>query len=93
MELSDKPKEVEERVLKNLIEIAKNKSLSTRQGIKSLLLDYMSKNNISISSSDFQEKLATLDDEMTEPKTSVTVNAGGNYNDIHDNSTVNQKQQ
>lgn len=71
LELSDKPKEVEERVLKNLIEIAKNKSLSTRQGIKSLLLDYMSKNNISISSSDFQEKLATLDDELAEPKTVV----------------------
>lgn len=64
-ELADKSKEVEERVLMNLIEIANNKPLSTRQGLKSLLQDYMSKNNVAIGSSDFHKGLAALDDERT----------------------------
>lgn len=87
-ELDDKSKEVEARVLMGLIEIANNKPLSTRQGLKSLLQDYVSKNNVAIGSSDFHKELSALDDERPEPKM-VTVQ--GSYNDIHDNGTVNQK--
>ena len=70
-ELKNKPKEVEERVLMNLIEIAKNKPLSTRQGLKSLLQDYVSKNNVTIGLSNFQQELAALDDERPEIKAVV----------------------
>lgn len=89
-EMSDKQRKTEERVLMCLIEIAKNKPLSTRQGLKSLLQDYVNKNKVSISSSDFPQKLSALDDEQPDPKV-VNVNNGGQYNDIHDNTTVNQK--
>jgi hypothetical protein len=89
-EMSNKQKKTEERVLMSLIEIAKNKPLSTRQGLKSLLQDYVNKNKVSISSSDFPQKLSALDDEQPDPKV-VNVSNGGQYNDIHDNTTVNQK--
>ena len=85
-ELADKPKEIEEQVLMNLIEIAKNKSLQTRQGIKSLLQDYVNNSSISKGSPGFHEELASLDDEHPQPK-NVTMN-GGIYNDIHDNREV-----
>lgn len=86
-ELADLPMMVENQVLMNLIEIAKNKSLQTRQGIKSLLQDYFNKKPISKISLDFREELATLDNERPQPKT-VNVNGGGTYNDIHDNKEV-----
>lgn len=87
LELADNSREIEEQVLMNLIEIAKNKSLQTRQGIKSLLQDYVNKSPILKGSSGFHEELASLDDEHPQPK-NVTMN-GGIYNDIHDNEKVN----
>lgn len=88
-ELADKPKEIEEQVLMNLIEIAKNKPIQTRQGIKSLLQDYVNKSPIPKGPLGFHEELASLDDEHPQPKV-VTVN-GGVYNEIHDNKNVKLK--
>ncbi len=86
-ELADKPKEIEEQVLMNLIEISKNKPIQTRQGIKSLLQDYVNKSPIPKGSSGFLKELAALDNVHPQPK-NVTIN-GGIYNDIHDNNEVN----
>ena len=83
-------KSSEEDLLKALRTYAnrsKRKTADKRMFAKSAILEIAIANNLTL-----PEELAatvdSLDDEQTEPK---VVNVAGNYNDIHDNGTVNSK--
>ena len=83
-------KSSEEDLLKALRTYAnrsKRKTADKRMFAKSAILEIAIANNLTL-----PEELAatvdSLDDEQAEPK---VVNVAGNYNDIHDNGTVNSK--
>ena len=84
-------KKASEEVLLKTIQTYVNKSKQKRPekrvAAKEWALEMVLANKLNVPE-ELAEAIEHLDDEQSEPKT-VTVN--GNYNDIHDNTTVNQK--
>lgn len=76
-----------EKALRIFLNTSKRKTMSKREAAKTVIMELLSSAKIEISD-DVLELLDHLDDEQSEPK---VVNVQGNYNDIHDNGTVNQK--
>jgi len=74
----DKPKEVEEQMLRIFIEIAKKKPFTTRQGIKNLLQDYVI-DMVARPSKELIKELAALDNERPQPQ---VLNNYGEYNAV-----------
>ena len=75
------------KALSTYVNRSKRKTADKRAYIKNMILEFVSVNGLSLPE-ELSATIECLDDEQSEPKT-VTVN--GNYNDIHDNGTVNQK--
>lgn len=75
------------KALRIYLNISKRKTIGKREAAKNVITDLMTSAKLELPD-DIMELLEHLDDEQPEPK-NVTVN--GNYNDIHDNGTVNQK--
>ena len=75
------------KALRTFVNKSKRKKYEKRVAIKEMVLELANANSIA-----FPEDLActldSLDDEPSEPK---VVNVAGNYNDIHDNGSVNNK--
>lgn len=80
------------KALRTYANTSKHKKIDKRIYAKTAILEMAMLNGLTLPP-DLAATIDTLDDELAGPKTSVTVNAGGNYNDIHDNDIVNQKQQ
>ena len=66
---------------------SKRKTPDKRVFAKQATLDITNANGLTLPH-EVVSAIESLDDEQTEPK---VVNVQGNYNDIHDNGTVNQK--
>jgi len=79
------------KALRTYANTSKRKTIDKRIFAKTAILEMANVNGLTLPP-DLAATIDALDDEQAEPKTSVTVNAGGNYNDIHNNTTVNQKQ-
>lgn len=79
------------KALRTYANTSKRKTIDKRIFAKTAILEMAIVNGLTLPP-DLAATIDALDDEQAEPKTSVTVNAGGNYNDIHNNTTVNQKQ-
>ena len=80
----------EEAVLKALRTYAntsKRKTVDKRAFAKTSILEIANANGL-VLPQEFAASIESLDDERPEPK---VMNVSGNYNDIHDNATVNQK--
>ena len=75
------------KALRIFLNTSKRKTMSKREAAKTVITDMLTSAKIELPD-DVLELLDHLDDEQTEPK---VVNVQGNYNDIHDNGTVNQK--
>lgn len=75
------------KALRIFLNTSKRKTMSKREAAKTVITDMLTSAKIELPD-DVLELLDHLDDEQTEPK---VVNVQGNYNDIHNNSTVNQK--
>lgn len=80
----------EEAMLKALgtyAKASKRKSVDKRTFAKTAILELANVNGL-VLPDDLAATIESLDDEQPDPK---VVNVAGNYNDIHDNGTVNQK--
>ena len=75
------------KALRIYLNISKRKTIGKREAAKSVITELMTSAKLELPD-DIMELLDHLDDEQEETK-NITVN--GNYNDIHDNGTVNQK--
>lgn len=75
------------KALRVYLNISKRKTIGKREAAKNVITDLMTSAKLELPD-DIMELLEHLDDEQSEPK---VVNVAGNYNDIHDNGTVNQK--
>ena len=74
-----------QKALRTYVNISKRKTLSKRVAVKMMIMELG--NAISLTfPEDMIATLESLDDEQAEPK---MVNVAGNYNDIHDNGSVN----
>ena len=73
------------RALRTYANISKRKTLSKRVAVKMMIMELATAINLSLPE-DMIVTLEALDDELSEPK---VVNVAGNYNDIHDNGSVN----
>lgn len=76
-----------EKALRLYLNISKRKTLTKREAAKTVITEMLTSAKLDIPD-DIMESLSHLDDEQSEAK---VVNVQGNYNDIHDNKTVNQK--
>ena len=76
------------KAIRTYLNISKRKTLSKREAAKTVLLDLFTSTRLDLPD-DIKELLTYLDDEQPEAK---VVNVQGNYNDIHDNGTVNNKE-
>lgn len=75
------------KALRIFLNTSKRKTMSKREAAKTVITDMLTSAKIELPD-DVLELLDHLDDEQTEAK---VVNVQGNYNDIHNNGTVNQK--
>ena len=66
-----------EKALRIFLNISKRKTVTKREAAKTVITEMLT-----------SAKLDHLDDDQSEAK---VVNVHGNYNDFHDNGTVNQK--
>ncbi len=76
------------KAIRTYLNISKRKTLSKREAAKTVLLDLFTSTRLDLPD-DIKELLTYLDDEQPEAK---VVNVQGNYNDIHDNGAVNNKE-
>lgn len=74
------------KALRTYVNRSKRKTIDKRAFAKTATLEIANANGL-ILPEDLAAMIDSLDDELTEPKT--TVNVTGNYNDIHDNGGVN----
>lgn len=74
------------KALRTYVNRSKRKTADKRAFAKTATLEIANANGL-ILPEDLAAMIDSLDDELTEPKT--TVNVTGNYNDIHDNGGVN----
>ena len=74
------------KALRTYVNRSKRKTADKRAFAKTATLEIANANGL-ILPEDLAAMIDSLDDELTEPKT--TVNVAGNYNDIHDNGGVN----
>ena len=72
------------RAMRSYLNISKRKTQSKREAAKMVFMELFSSAQVELPE-DIKELLEHLDDEQTEGK---VVNVTGNYNDIHDNSSV-----
>ena len=79
--------EILTKVLRTYVNRSKGKSRDKRSYAKSAVLEIAIQNGL-VLPEDLTEVIESLDDVQPDPK---VVNVAGNYNDIHDNGTVNQK--
>ena len=78
--------EVLEKAFRIYINTSKRKTQAKREVARAQLLDFIATAKLEMPE-DIMEMLNHLDDEQPETK---VVNVAGNYNDIHDNGTVNR---
>jgi hypothetical protein len=76
-----------QKALQAFVSYSKRKTPNKRSYIKNTILEFANVNRIPLPE-ELANAIDNLDDEQSEPK---VVNVHGNYNDIHDNGTVNQK--
>ena len=74
------------KALRTYVNRSKRKTADKRAFAKTATLEIANANGLDLPE-DLKAAIESLDDELTEPKT--TVNVTGNYNDIHDNGGVN----
>ena len=74
-----------EKALRKFVNKSKQKRIEKRTAVKETVLELIIANNITLPE-DLMQTIESLDDEQPEAK---VVNVSGNYNDIHDNKTVN----
>lgn len=77
------------KVLRTYANTSKRKTVDKRTFAKTAILELANVNGL-VLPDDLAATVESLDDEQPDPKV-VNVNNGGQYNDIHDNTTVNQK--
>lgn len=75
------------KALRTYVNRSKRKTADKRAFAKTATLEIAIANGL-ILPEDLAAMIESLDDEQAEPK---VVNVSGNYNDIHDNGTVNQR--
>ena len=75
------------KALRTYVNRSKRKTADKRAFAKSATLEIANANGLDLPE-DLKAAIESLDDEQAEPK---VVNVAGNYNDIHDNGTVNNK--
>ena len=73
------------KALRTFVNKSKRKKYEKRVAIKEMVLELAYANNL-VFPDDLAATLESLDDEPSESK---VVNVAGNYNDIHDNGSVN----
>ena len=73
------------KALRTYVNVSKRKTLSKRVAVKMMIMELGNAIGLTFPE-DMIATLEALDDEQTEPK---MVNVAGNYNDIHDNGSVN----
>ena len=73
------------KALRTFVNKSKRKKYEKRVAIKEMVLELANANSI-VFPEDLSATLESLDDEPSESK---VVNVAGNYNDIHDNGSVN----
>lgn len=79
---------IEEEILWWFVRHSKRKPAATRENTQKMILSYVAKNSLVLSTK-LAEAVESLDDEQAADPKVVTVN--GNYNDIHDNGDVKVK--
>lgn len=72
------------KAMRSYLKISKRKNLAKREAAKMVFTELCASAQMDFPE-DIMEELSHLDDEQLEPK---VVNVAGNYNDIHDNSSV-----
>lgn len=75
------------KALRTYANTSKRKTVDKRTFAKTAILELANVNGL-VLPNDLAATIESLDDEQPDPK---VVNVAGNYNDIHDNGTVNQK--
>lgn len=75
------------KALRTYVNRSKRKTADKRAFAKSATLEIANANGLDLPE-DLKAAIESLDDEQAEPK---VVNVSGNYNDMHDNGTVNQR--
>lgn len=75
------------KALRTYVNRSKRKTADKRAFAKSATLEIANANGLDLPE-DLKAAIESLDDEQAEPK---VVNVSGNYNDVHDNGTVNQR--
>ena len=75
------------KALRTYANTSKQKRMDKRAFAKTAILELANVNGLTLPP-DLATTIDHLDDEQSDPK---VVNVAGNYNDIHDNTTVNQK--
>lgn len=75
------------KALRTYANTSKRKTVDKRTFAKTAILELANVNGLMLPD-DLAATIEALDDEQPDPK---VVNVAGNYNDIHDNGTVNQK--
>lgn len=75
--------------LRTYVNQSKRKTADKRAFVKQFVLDMVTANGLTLPHEQ-AAAIEALDDEQSDPKV-VNVGNGGQYNDIHDNTTVNQK--
>lgn len=76
-----------EKALRIFLNISKRKTVTKREAAKTVITEMLTSAKLDIPD-DIRDMLDHLDDDQSEAK---VVNVQGNYNDFHDNGTVNQK--
>ena len=76
-----------EKALRVFVNKSKRKKVEKRSVVKEMVLELANANGI-VLPEDLATTIDSLDDEQPEAK---VVNVAGNYNDIHDNGSVNHK--
>ena len=76
-----------QKAVRIYLNVSKRKTQSKREAAKTVITEMLTSAKLDIPD-DIMELLDHLDDEQAEPR---VVNVSGNYNDIHDNGTVNQR--
>lgn len=75
------------KALRTYANTSKRKTVDKRSFAKTAILELANVNGL-VLPDELAATIESLDDEQPDPK---VVNVSGNYNDIHDNTTVNQK--
>lgn len=76
------------KAIRVFVNKSKRKKIEKRIAVKEMVLEMANANGV-ILPEDLAATIDSLDDEQLEAK---VVNVAGNYNDIHDNGTVNSKE-